>query len=536
MTAAYDAVVIGAGANGLVAAAALARTGVRVVVLERADTVAGQSRTVEIAPGFGAPPLGMDGAWLPPAVQRGLDLRGLERTHPAVPLTVALAPGEFLSLPTDAARAAEGIRRYSTRDAAAWPAFAGRLRRLAGVLEELYQLPAPDIDTTSVREIAPLLGLARRLRRLGRQEMTELLRLLPMSVQQLAEEWFEHDGLRAAVGACGVQDSRHGPRAGGTGFVLLHHLVGAPQGCLRGRGVWRARPDQFTQAAEASARQHGVTIRTAAEVARILVDDDAVAGVALADGEEIRTRRVLSAIDPARTLLGLVDPVWLDPELLLALRNVRFRGCTAFVLYALDALPELPGLDDAGTALAGVVSLTPDLDTLERAADAVKYGRVAERPHIEITAPTLHWPALAPDGRHVLAARVQYAPYRLRDAAVWDDARAEVMADAVTAAIEDVAPCFSTRVLHRRTLTPRDLEERFGLTEGAATHGELGLDQILFMRPVPQLGRYATPIDGLFLCGAGTHPGPGIAGGPGWLAARRVLADGGRAGRRRTRA
>ena len=519
-----DSIVIGAGANGLTAAAALARAGLRVLVLEQGDTIAGQAATVEFAPGFGAAPLGLDGGWVPPVVQRGLGLGALERVHPATPYTVVVAPGELLPLHADAARAADAIRPHSTADAAGWPGFTAQLRRLAGFLEHVYELPPPDVGVASAREAWPLLGLARKLRGLGREDMTGFLRVMPMSVRQLAEDAFESMAVRTAIAASGVLDLRQGPLSGGTGYVLLHHLVGAQEGALRGRGVWRARPDAFAHAVEQAARTHGVTIRTDAHVERILIEDDAAAGVVLASGEEIRAPRVVSAADPARTLLGMVDPVWLDPELLLALRNIRFRGCTAFVLYALDALPELAGVDDARGALSGVVSLTPDLDTLERAADAAKYGRIPERPHVELSVPSLHWPDLAPAGRHVLLARVQYAPYRLRDGAAWDAARADALADAVTALIEEAAPCFSTRVLHRATLTPRDLEERYGLTEGAATHGELGLDQILFMRPVSGLAHYATPIDGLYLCGAGTHPGPGVAGGPGWLAARRALA------------
>jgi phytoene dehydrogenase-like protein len=345
-----------------------------------------------------------------------------------------------------------------------------------------------------------------------------------MSVQQLTEDWFELETLRAAIAACGVQDNRQGPISGGTGFVLLHHLVGAAEGSMR-RAPWRAGSATFASIAENTARQHGVTIRTGADVASISVRDDVVTGVVLRNGEELHAQRVLSSLDPARTLLGLVDPVWLDPEVLLALRNIRYRGCTAYVLFALDELPAVPGLARADDVLRGTLSCSPDVMSLERAADAGKYGRMPDMPHVEITAPSLHWPDLAPAGKHVVLARAQYASYRLRGGATWDAVRSDALADSVTALIDAVIPCFSARVLQRTTLTPRDLEERFGLTEGAITHGELALDQILFMRPIAGFGQYAMPIDGLYLCGAGTHPGPGVTGGPGWLAAQRVLAD-----------
>jgi phytoene dehydrogenase-like protein len=269
-----------------------------------------------------------------------------------------------------------------------------------------------------------------------------------------------------------------------------------------------------------------VTVRAGADVARIVVRDDAVAGVVLAGGEEISAPVVLSTADPARTLLGLVDPVWLDPEFLHAVRNVKFRGSTAVVHYALDRLPAVPGVADPAAALAGAVSLTPTMDALERAYDAAKYGTVSEAPHVELTVPSLRWPSLAPAGKHVAVATVRYAPYRLRDDTAWDADRSYALGGAVTAAVGRAVPGFADAVLHQRVLTPPDLEARYGVTEGAMTHGELTLDQILFMRPVPGWGRHAMPIAGLYLGGAGTHPGPGVLGGPGWLAARRVLADG----------
>src|SRR6266850_823112 len=409
----YDAVVIGAGANGLTAAAALGEAGLRVLLLEPDKTTGGQGKVVEFAPGFRAAPLGSDPGWLPPAVARALRLSAIERTTSDSPLSVAVEPGKFLTLSRDTSRAAEAIRAHSPGDASKWPAFTARLRKLAGFLEVLYQTPAPDIDARSLGDLLPLLGVGRKFRALGRVDMIEFLRTLPMSVWELLDDWFESAPLKAAVAAGGIQDFQQGPRSGGTGFV---------------------------------------------------------------------------------------------------------------VLYALGALPRIPGLASS-EALAGVVTLTPRVESLERAADAAKYGTVSEKPHVEVTVPTLLWPDLAPQGKHVLVARAQYAPYRLADAAAWDVPRRDALAASVTAAIEAVAPGFSSTVLHQAAWSPHDLERQFGLREGAASHGELGLDQILFMRPVAGWGQHATPITGLYLGGAGAHPGPGILGGPGWLAARRLLGD-----------
>ena len=520
----YDVVVIGGGANGLVAAAVLGRAGLRVVLLESDEALGGLGRVVEFAPGFRAAPLATDPGWLPEAVARAIGLEPLERHAVGTALSVVVEPGTWLTLSEMAWNTAGDLRKHSATDAAKWPEFTTRLRRLAGFLEQVYMRPAINIDTRSWVDLPDLLSLGRAFRALGRTDMIELLRTLPMSVWELLDDWFEYEPLKAAVAAGGIVDHAQGPRSGGTGFVLLHHLTGAPEGSVRGRERWIGGPDAFTEAAASTARRAGVTVRTGAAVTRILVRDDAVAGVVLQGGEEIAASGVLSTADPARTLLEWVDPVWLDPEFLHAVRSIRHRGCTAIVLYALEGLPTIPGLVPEA-AFDGVLSLTPTLVGLEKAADASKYGAISEAPHIELTFPNRSWLGLSPPDRHVMVARVQYAPYRLKDGAAWDSARREALADVVTRAIEAVAPGFGSRILHRVTWSPHDLGERFGLREGAVSHGELGLDQILFMRPVPGWGRHTTPIGGLYLGGAGTHPGPGILGAPGWLAARRLLTE-----------
>jgi phytoene dehydrogenase-like protein len=524
VAAAFDAIVIGGGANGLVAAAALGKAGRRVALLEAKASLGGQLRSLEFAPGFHAQPLGMDAGWIPRPVARGLGLK-IDRVQPNLPYSVMLGAKDVLGLSSDVARSADALRRFSSHDAQAWPAFTARLHKLAGFLAMLYQLPAPAIDASSRTELLSLLGVARKLRGLGRTDMTELLRLLPMSVQELVDDWFESMPIKAAIAATGVRGLRQGPRSGGTTFVLLHHLIGAPAGIIRNSDWWRVAPDAFLRAAEEAARKHGVTIRQHAAVARIDVRDDAVVGVVLESGEEIAATRVVSTADPARTLLGLIDPVWLDPEFLHAVRNIKFRGATGVVLYALNALPELAGLSN--DALRGVISLSATTTALERAADAAKYGKLASPPHIELQIPTLRWPhkELAPADHHVLIASAHYAPCKLRGAAPWNEPQRDQLENRVTQAIEAVSPCFSSRIVQRMTLTPHDIEEQYSLTEGATTHGELMLDQVLFMRPVPGWARHAMPIRGLYLAGSGTHPGPGVLGGPGWLAAARVLSE-----------
>lgn len=518
---AFDAIVIGGGANGLVASARLAKGGVRTLLIEAEETLGGQGRAAEFAPGFFATPLGMDPGWLPGSIAKALGIPGLDHVNGNAGVTVAIEPGTFLNLSRDAKQAAQAIAHHSKDDAAKWPDFTKQLHALAGFLEALYQKPAPDVNASSAGELLSMLDLGRAYRGLGRRNMIEFLRTLPLSVWELADDWFECAPLKAAIAATGIRDHQQGPRSGGTGFVLLHHLVGAPAGSIHGRVAHRAGPAAFTKAAEQAARRFGVTIRTGTPVARIQVKAHAVSGVVLANDEEIPARMILSTAGAASTLLDAVDPVWLDPEFLHAVRNIRHRGCTAFVLYALDALPEFRGLEK--DALAEPISLTSNIVAMEKAADAAKYGTVSEHPHVELSVPSLLWADQAPAGKHVLVARMQYAPYRLRDRGIWDAARRNALAERVTATIESFAPGFKSRIQHRAAWTPIDLEERFGLREGAPSHGELGLDQILFMRPVPGWGRHATPIDGLYLGGAGSHPGPGLLGLPGWLAAQSVL-------------
>jgi phytoene dehydrogenase-like protein len=520
----HDVIVVGGGANGLVAAAGLGRAGLRVLLLERDEALGGQGRLVEFAPGFRAAPLGLDPGWLPDPIASALGIGSLARAAGDADMAGGVEPGKFLALSRDPRRATEAIGAHSRSDAAKWPEFTARMRKLAGFLEALYQTPAPDISASSLGELWPLLGLGRKFRALGRRDMVEFLRTLPLSVWELLDDWFESAPLKAAVATGGIRDHQQGPRSGGTGFVLLHYLVGAPPGAVRNRVSWRDGPETFTLVAARAAERFRVTIRSGAAVKRIQIQDDAVTGVLLEDGEEIAARTVLSTANAARTLLEWVDPVWLDPEFLREVGNIRHRGCTAVVAYALERLPDIPGLPSPD-AMAGTVSLTPNIPALERAADAAKYGTVSERPHVEFTVPTLVTPGLATAGRHVLVARAQYAPYRLREGAVWDAGRRDALAKTVTAAIEAVSPCFASRILHQAAWSPKDLETQFGPREGAASHVELGLDQRLFMRPVAGWGGHTTPIPGLYLGGAGNHPGPGVLGGAGWLAAQRILGD-----------
>ena len=515
----YDAIVIGAGANGLVAALALARGGKRVCVLDESVAVGGQEQLVDITKGFRAP-LSVDAGWIPPTVAKFFDAP-LPLVEPKIGVTVAHDDG-FVSLPTDVRAAADVIRTFSSRDATRWPALVPRLHKLAGFLGALYQIPVPDVATTSLGDLATLVGVGRKFRALGRADMTELLRVMPMAIQDLVDDELESAPLKAAIAAGGIRDLRQGPRSGGTTFNLLHYLIGAPSGSVRARSWSANAPNDLSLAAAARAEKTGVTLQMNANVSRIRVEDDAVTGVVLDNGDELGAPIVVSTLDPTRTLLGLVDPVWLDPDFMLAVENIKYRGSTAIGLFALDRLPSAPGL--GANELASVVSLTSDIDALERAYDAAKYGLVSPHLHVEICVPSVRWPKLAPDGKHVLVAHARYVPHTPKDGS-WDANRRCALGDAITATIARSLPGFGDAIVERQVLTPLDLEQRFGLTDGSLTHGELTLDQVLFMRPIPGHGRHAMPVRGLYLGGAGAHPGPGIVGGAGLLAAHAALAS-----------
>ena len=478
-----DAIVIGAGVNGLVAAHTLARAGRRVLVLER-------QRESDTA---------LDTGWVPPQVIAELQLErpgggeGFRVERPDPWMTVALPNGGRLELWQDPIKTAQAIRLLSPADAAKWPEFCHRMGRLAGILERIYQAPPPDVETTDPTELLRLAGLGLKVRGMGKQGMIDLLRILPMSVAELLDDWFESDALKAVLGAAGVLHLKQGPRSGGTAFNLLHHHVGSPPGVFR---------PPLSNLSQVLARVTRVEIRRGAAVAQVRVHQGRATGVVLAGGEEIAAPLVLSSADPRSTLLGLVDPAWLDPEFIRAVRHVKCRGVAARVTVALDR--------QAGfTTLA----VAPSLEYLERAYDDAKYGRVSRNPWIE---------ARAEDRRAVIHA--QYVPYALADGA-WDDARRGILGDVVVAMLAQHIPALQG-VTRREVLAPPDLEARYGVTEGHLYHGEHTLDQILFMRPVPGWGQYRTPVGGLYLCGAGTHPGGAIAGGPGRNAARVVLKAG----------
>ena len=521
----YDAVVIGAGHNGLVCAAYLARAGLRVLVLERRERPGGATDTAEIAPGFRVPAAAHTVGRLRASVVRDLRLRehGLRLIEPDVRAFVPGRDGPGLTLWSDPRRTARDLATVSPADAKAFPGFDRKVRSLASFMARLHAMTPPDVARPALRDAVKGVGLVRALRGLGGPaHAQEALRVLPMPVADFVAEAFQSDLLRAAIAARGVQYTAMSPRSAGSTAVLLSDSVGGDAGAAGQATLAAGGPGALSEALASALRAYGGEIRSEAEVTAVATDGEATSRVVLAAGEEIAARAVVSAADPKRTLLGLIDPEILGPTLVWRVGNIRAHGTVAKVNLALDGLPRFEGAEGEDR-LRGRILLTTGIDDLDRAFDASKYGRVSDSPVLEATIPSLSDPGLAPEDGHVMSVIVQWAPYHLREGG-WDELREE-LGDLVLKTLEEVAPGISGLVQERQVLTPLDLERDYGLTEGHPLHAEPGLDQFFAWRPLWGWARYRMPVPGLYLCGAGAHPGGGVTGAPGANAAREILAD-----------
>lgn len=548
----YDVIIIGGGHNGLVTAAYLAKAGKKVLVLERRDTLGGAAATEEIWPGFkintGAPDAGM----LRPEVVAELGLRqhGLDFIESPVTAFAPQPDSPALTLWRDPRETRAEIARFSAADAEKFPAFMRLVTGLTSILDNIMTLTPPSLEEAKPGDLFSWAKLGLKLKGLGQREMMEFLRVLPMTAKEFLDEWFESDTLKGLLGAAGISGTMQGPQSSGTAFVMLYHYLGAADGGFKATRLVRGGTGQLAAALANAARQYGAELRTGAEVSRILLAENPhtgetqAIGVVLAGGEEVLAKVVISNADPRRTLFGLVGAPNLEPHIVRRVRNIRYRGCVAKVNLALNGLPEFISLPQGDAVennayLGGHIIISPNLEYLERAYDDAKYGRFSAQPYLDVVIPSVLDPSLAPTGQHVMSITMQYAPYELKQGGRgaeeqgrnpkvgggWDDRQKRALADKILDTLSQYAPNLKDLIRHCQVISPLDWVQEYGLTEGNIFHGEMGLDQLLFMRPVPGYGQYRTPVGHLYLCGAGTHPGGGVTGAPGYNAAREILSD-----------
>ena len=528
MSKSYDAIIIGGGHNGLTNAAYLARAGKKVLVLERRYVLGGAAVTEEIIPGFKFSVCSYVVSLLRPEIIRDLDLprHGLE----ILPLDGTFTPmpnGDHLWRVNDHAKTRRELVRHSRRDAEAYDEFGKEMVQMCRFVKPLLGMTPPDPTSLNLSGLNKLRYLARRFQSLPSEEKYNLVQLMTMSAADFLDQWFETDVLKATMSASGIIGTFLGVRSPGTAYVLLHHYMGEIDGAFRAWGFSRGGTGAISNAIGDAARELGAEIRMEAPVVKILTRSGRTIGVVLESGEEIHAKIISSSVDPNLTFLKFLDSRELPAEFVEEVRRYKYRGSSGKVNLALDALPEFtcrPAESNGSNHhLRGAISISPSVNYMERAYDQAKYGEFSHRPYIDMVIPSLTDTSVAPPGKHVLSCFVQYAPYKLKNG-TWENRRDE-FGDAVIDTISEYAPNLKKIIIGKQVLSPWDIEQQIGLTEGNIFQGELSLEQLFFLRPVAGWARYRTPIKNLYMCGSATHPGGGIMGAPGRLAALEILKD-----------
>ncbi len=520
----YDAIIIGGGHNGLINAAYLARAGKKVIVLERRPIVGGAAVTEEIFPGFHFTEFSYVVSLLRPEIIRELELprHGLK----ILPLPSTFTPmenGDYLAAWDDHDLTRRELYRHSPKDAEAYDEYARVMVRMAMAVKPLISLVPPDPSSLSIRDLMGLLKVGEYAASLSQKDLYQLAKLVTQSSADLLDEWFETDALKGTKSASGIIGTFLGPRSPGTAYVLLHHYMGEIDGAFRAWGFAKNGSGGVTASIASAARALGVKIRTQSPVKQVTVKNGRAVGVALENGDEFHAKVVVSAADPKRTFLQFVEPKYFPDEFVTQIRNFRTRGSSGKLNIALSELPNFTALPGDGPLHRGAISISPSIDYIERAYDDAKYGQVSRRPYIDMIIPSMIDPDMAPPGQHVMSCFVQYVPYDVEGG--WTDEKKDQFAEHVIATIEQYAPNFRRAIIGKQVITPVDIERIAGITGGNIFHGELLLHQLFFLRPAPQWADFRTPLPGYYLAASGAHPGGGVMGAAGKLAAMEILKD-----------
>lgn len=526
-----DVIIIGGGHNGLVTAGYLARAGMSVTVLERRSVLGGASVTEEVWPGFKVSTLSYLCSLLQPRIINDLELKRFGyHIYPKDPsFFTAFPDGRHIFFWQDMRRTQEQIAKFSVRDAEVYPEYEHDLARLAEWVESMLLETPPNIIRRRFGDLLDMGRMGMRALKLGDEGIVRLVKIMTQSARNFLEERFESEEIKTTLATDGVIGTNGGPSTPGTAYILLHHVMGGAAGP---RGLWgfiRGGMGAISTALARSAEAHGAVMRTDAEVAEILVRDGRAVGVVLKGGEEIYARVIVSNADPKRTFLSMVNEEHLEEDFLAGIRNMRCEGASFKINLALDGLPNFkayPNTSDLAPNLPHrtTMHVCPTMEYVDRGWDDALQGRPSENPMLECTIPTVYDDSLAPPGKHIMCIFAQYAPYRLKEG-IWDKARKDAFADRCIDALADYAPNIRDIIIDRQLISPLDLEQEYGLTGGNIFHGDMNLDQLLFMRPMAGWARYRTPIRDLYLCGSGTHPGGGVMGAPGFNAAREIIKD-----------
>jgi phytoene dehydrogenase-like protein len=521
----YDVVMIGGGHNGLVAACYLQRAGLDVLVLEKNDWVGGAATSRELTPGFLYSNCSYVCSLFRPEIMRDLELpkHGLQ-VIAYEGGAVFTRDGDYIASYRDHDSHRREFARYSKRDAEAYDRYARDVTRQCRFIQPLLMRTAPDPFSFKPRDISELLYLGKKFGEFSAHDMAQTLRFWTMSISDFLDEYFETDVIKAYLALSGIIGTALGPMSPGTAYVLLHHYMGEVDGSVGAWGYARGGMGAVTQALASSFKASGGTIRTGADVVRVMTRSGRATGVVLADGEEVRGNLVVSNADVKRTFLKLVEEDALPEAFVHRVKHFKMRGSSGKLNIALDSLPEFPALPKNSSCMRGDLHFTDSMERMERAYDDWKAGRYSADPFVDMVIPTTLDPTMAPPGKHFMSCFVQYCPPQL-DGRDWTDADRDAFAETVVSQIADYSPGFRDRILHMEVRTPREIEAEVGLTEGNIFQGELTFDQLLFNRPVPGYAQYRTPVPGLYLCGSSTHPGGGVMGAPGRNAAAEILRD-----------